>query len=631
MLDIRKWARPSLALAALATATTLVACNTPTPSGPIAQGWDWSQQVAWSNADQGSRLIPRVWMEALEQPDAQGAPPSTAARPFYDDAYLANFRILPRLDAKHLPVGFAYSSMADDSGLVKTSLHWLGKPAAQDQVQWVGLTCAACHSAQYSYNGKDHLVWGAPSLFDFQSFVEAIDAALTETRAAADPGAANAGRWDRFAKAVLAGADNPANRDNLKAALDRLIAWEAATEKLNHTDLRYGYGRVDAIGHIYNRILLFGGADQPTPNAADAPVSFPHLWNITKETQVQWDGIATNSKINIGATPTDFGALGRNAGEVLGVFGEAVPRVPSGPTDLKGFVTSAEVESLNSIEVQLTHLLPPAWPSDFGAPGTIDVTDASGHKLAPAEVLQAGQAIFTSSCAACHTSHVPQGGHYETMRTFAQLGPENQTDEWMACNAWAFVGASGSLTGVPLNYVNGDPTPASAVPVRQLLATTVKGALVNKKGELATAAIQNVFGVTPLPKVPRLLLHPVHPLTPKELRLQQCQNNAADPLMAYKGRPLEGIWATAPYLHNGSVPTLYDLLLPPAQRPAKFAVGTRNFDPTKVGYDTAPTAPGNSFTYDTSLPGNSNKGHVYGVGALSDIQRRELLEYLKSL
>jgi hypothetical protein len=107
--------------------------------------------------------------------------------------------------------------------------------------------------------------------------------------------------------------------------------------------------------------------------------------------------------------------------------------------------------------------------------------------------------------------------------------------------------------------------------------------------------------------------------------------NSSDPLMAYKARPLEGIWATAPYLHNGSVPTLYDLLLPPAQRPAKFAVGTRNFDPKKVGYDTTPGAPGNSFTFDTTLTGNSNKGHVYGVGALSDTQRLELLEYLKSL
>ena len=52
---------------------------------------------------------------------------------------------------------------------------------------------------------------------------------------------------------------------------------------------------------------------------------------------------------------------------------------------------------------------------------------------------------------------------------------------------------------------------------------------------------------------------------------------------ARKGRALNGIWATAPYLHNGSVPTLYDLLLPAADRPKKFRVGSRELDVKKVG------------------------------------------------
>jgi RoxA-like, cytochrome c-like len=54
----------------------------------------------------------------------------------------------------------------------------------------------------------------------------------------------------------------------------------------------------------------------------------------------------------------------------------------------------------------------------------------------------------------------------------------------------------------------------------------------------------------------------------------------------YEGRPLDGIWATAPYLHNGSVPTLDDLLKPADQRPKSFSVGTRVFDPVKVGFRT---------------------------------------------
>ena len=89
---------------------------------------------------------------------------------------------------------------------------------------------------------------------------------------------------------------------------------------------------------------------------------------------------------------------------------------------------------------------------------------------------------------------------------------------------------------------------------------------------------------------------------------------------------------TAPYLHNNSVPTIYDLLLPAVQRPQKFWVGSRQYDTHKLGYksDTQGTP---SFSFDTTQPGNSNAGHTgkeYGTD-LSDEQRKELLEYLKSL
>ncbi len=609
--------------AAVLTAVALLAgCKSAQPGGPV-QGWDDATRDGWYNTDQGSRLMPVAWMRALEQPASDAAAPP---QPFLDPGYLAGFRILPPRPGSALPIGFAVDA-ADDSRFVKTSLHWIaGASPAQDKVDWIGLNCAACHTAQMSYAGQTYTVDGAPSLFDFQGFVESADKALMQTRDSAGPGA-DGRRWDRFAKAVLGSQnDNAANRALLLAALGKLIDWETQTEALNHADLRYGFGRVDAVGHIFNRILLFGGAPQSSPNAADAPVSYPHLWNITKETQVQWDGIAQNAKLNIGATPTDYGAMGRNAGEVLGVFGEVVIKPRSGPLDISGFDSSINIGSLNAIEVALTRLTPPVWPKAFGEPGAIAVTDPSAGALSKAQVLTAGKALFDKNCSACHT---PQE-HYETMKTFAALGPENQTDEWMACNAWADTGASGALTGIPVNYVVGDPLAASA-PVRALLETSVKGALVGQKKAFAEAAAQNIFGITPIPKATVLRFAQARPPSPKEQRLQLCMKNAADPLMAYKARPLEGIWATAPYLHNGSVPTLYDLLTPPAQRPKTFAVGTRAFDPRKVGYDTSPAAAGNTFTFDTTLLGNSNKGHVYGVGALTEAQRLELLEYLKTL
>jgi hypothetical protein len=112
--------------------------------------------------------------------------------------------------------------------------------------------------------------------------------------------------------------------------------------------------------------------------------------------------------------------------------------------------------------------------------------------------------------------------------------------------------------------------------------------------------------------------------------IQACFD-ANNPLMRYKSRPLDGIWATAPYLHNGSVPNLYQLLLPPAQRVTSFRIGTRQYDPRLVGYRTDAQAPGNTFTFDTSRPGNSNAGHDYGASAMNDQQRMALIAYLKTL
>ena len=117
-------------------------------------------------------------------------------------------------------------------------------------------------------------------------------------------------------------------------------------------------------------------------------------------------------------------------------------------------------------------------------------------------------------------------------------------------------------------------------------------------------------------------------------------------LLAYKARPLNGIWATAPYLHNGSVPTLYDLLLPASKdqagadgesRPVTFKVGQREFDPQRVGLKTD-----KGDVFDTRLPGNTNVGHEYGavpstlpdgtrLRAFNREERLDLLEYLKSL
>jgi hypothetical protein len=103
---------------------------------------------------------------------------------------------------------------------------------------------------------------------------------------------------------------------------------------------------------------------------------------------------------------------------------------------------------------------------------------------------------------------------------------------------------------------------------------------------------------------------------------------ASPSTLRYKARPLDGIWATAPYLHNGSVPNLYELLLPVERRTKEFYVGSTEFDPKHVGFATK-ESPGTTM-FDTSDPGNSNSGHDT-YGDFNDDERWQLVEYMKSL
>ena len=89
--------------------------------------------------------------------------------------------------------------------------------------------------------------------------------------------------------------------------------------------------------------------------------------------------------------------------------------------------------------------------------------------------------------------------------------------------------------------------------------------------------------------------------------------------------PLDGIWMRAPYLHNGSVPTIEALLVSPKNRPVKFKRGCDTFDSKAIGFTCS-----EGFEFDTSLKGNSNSGHDYGT-SLSIEDKTVLIEYIKSL
>nr|WP_269468735.1 cytochrome c [Alteromonas sp. ASW11-130] len=102
----------------------------------------------------------------------------------------------------------------------------------------------------------------------------------------------------------------------------------------------------------------------------------------------------------------------------------------------------------------------------------------------------------------------------------------------------------------------------------------------------------------------------------------------------YANMPLDGIWLRAPYLHNGSVPTMRDLLRPASERPEQFYRGNDIYDQTNLGFvsDKKEAYGRPLFLFDTRVDGNGNQGHEgerYGT-LLSNAQKNALVEYLKT-
>jgi hypothetical protein len=591
-------------------------CSTP-------RGWTDGQRNAWYVADQGSRLIPQKWIDALEQP---GDAPVGSGK-FTDPAYLAQFKyLLPAQYARknvdeacpfdpNLPIGFV-TDCQDNSRFGVTKLSWLSKPHPAEP--WVGMNCSACHTNAVELHYTDGkpdptqtlIVDGAPTLADFQGFMAALEGALEQTLA-------DDQKFTRFAAAVLPASEAEADKPKLKLAMKTLIDWNGKLAALNNDkDVPYGYGRLDAIGHIFNKVALVampGGAQ--TSNRSDAPVSYPFLWNVPQLDQVEWNGIAPNRPIGFFGTE-DLGALARNTGEVTGVFADVTITSHAGSA---GYVSSARIDRLDEMEQQLRSLRPPAWPTRFG----LD----QGN-------VQKGKALFKDKCASCH--EVPGGFHLTPQRFKTALTPLEtvQTDMWMACNASFDQAQAGFFVGEKLNLVIGDPllNPASNL---SMLQTTAVGTMLGQKAALAKSVTNGLLGLdNGLPQAAKGFA-----ALPPDVRLNQCNgamHDKTDPHYAqlvYKGRPLQGIWATAPYLHNGSAPSLYTLLQAPGDRPAVFCVGSRVFDPKEVGFEYRykGACPPGTFKFDVSAFGNSNAGHDYGNAAFTDDDRYALIEYMKTL
>ena len=629
----------------------------------LDQGWDENKRGWWYTVSQGSRLYPLSWYKALELADSET---KFASDEHMLDTlgYLAN---VADNNPEGLPLGFTVDHDTSGDSRLMCDVFPKTCEAGTMEEAWVGLNCSACHTNNIKLGDTLVRVEGAPTVADFQALEENLHAATKATLA-------DDAKFERFASAVLGGDAGAADVEMLRAQLQEQSDWQARLEEKNATPgYRYGHGRLDAQGHILNKVALLQGEmndgiaiamekegvfDEPFKVAANAPSSYPFVWNTSQQDFIQWNGIASNkARVTLGGRTTDPGALIRNVSEVIGVFAHV--EADKG-TALEGYKSSLRMRNMIDIEQELMNLQSPQWPASFPA---IDQ-----------EAAARGKELFVEKCSSCHAHLDPTdttSPANESMHTIMEFGASPSiaktppmTDPLLVCNTYYHGSKAGNLAGQKA-FVFKDPVIGEEDVTRNMLVNATFGTISGKLDELVASVVEDTFGFGG-PRPPLVTAEGPQPIDylpgveDEDMKafVRMCVKEAGtltalDPegshILSYKARPLNGIWATAPYLHNGSVPTLYDLLLPSdmqvtthhpipdaeAYRPREFGVGTREFDPEKVGFVTDPSASPFVFrTHDEAgrpIPGNYNSGHDYGNSSLSDQDRTDLVEYMKTL
>ena len=637
----------------------------------LDQGWANSDSLWFYNTTQGSNLLPYDLFLHLEMPDSE--------RLLRSDAVMDEFRYLPQkktfFNPDALPVGFVKDEYQGD--------------------HYVGLTCAACHTGQVNYKGKAIRIDGGPGMADMTSFLKALEKGLYAT-------ISDETKRERFVSRVL---DEGNDYSNESQVLDDLALWADIRRQynvINHSNVEYGYARMDAFGRIFNRVLQYvinseqlasslstarrGTGDlilspvevakvldgiegtvisrdnfllvvdrlrsdaEGLPglgvedilhirnhifNEPNAPVSYPFLWDTAHADYVQWNGIASN------AGP---GALGRNVGEVTGVFasidwseaepGWSISALASGQEHKRKrikFTSSVDLVNLERLEAHLGLLTSPKWNEEL-----LEKIDHSKLEL--------GGRIYAEYCQSCH--ELVESNDWDR-KVVAQMSALDEvgTDPAMAMNSVRSLGNAGNFKHTYQKRDVGNIIIPEKAPVAVILTSAVSGLVATPDAD------KNIIRR----RLDWLYLMGLsffkNDIKESVKSGSYTPDTTAQPfnsLVAYKARSLNGIWATAPYLHNGSVPTLYDLLLPVKRegdpedgeyRPEEFLVGSREFDPVKVGFKSEGY---DGFVFKAQGRGNLNSGHEYAAGRtarsdgktlppLSEEERWALLEFVKTL
>lgn len=585
----------------------------PRPASPktarwLEQGWDESVRARVHHGSQGSATfpVPYEWFVALEQPSST---PERESPLLIDPAYMGSLGFInvnedSERNPDGLPIGFARVDPFHSP--LPGSLN--PNPATGGGYTGIGFTCAACHTAQLEYGDTRLLIDGGPASTNLGAFREALQGALQ--------GLADSARAQRFATRVLSSNATPEQRQMLqaqllgftRAAAQELAATVAATRaRLAQGEVLVdeGFARLDALARIGNQV--FWNDQRRSSNIVsnelddnyalpNAPVSFPAIWDAPWFDWVQYNGSIMQPMF-------------RNFSEALGVGAQ----INLGADPSLQLRSTVDVRSLHQLERDIAGAPPwpakafqglrsPRWPEDVL--GQID------RKLA-----ERGAALYAERCESCHLPPPSTRAFWSSKHWRTDGDGHRPAHRYLV------------LELVPIDQIGTDPAQADNLRKRMIQLPGVLGGKSVSYGQALTRLTKAIDKAYDEAKVPRA----------ERAAFSGGRENRVRAELAYRPRPLNGAWATPPFLHNGSVPTLYQLLSPIEERDTTFYVGSRAFDPTVIGFEHGP-APGLSMV-DTSIPGNLNTGHEFtdraGRGvlgpALSKADRMALIEFIKTL
>jgi hypothetical protein len=508
-----------------------------------------------------------------------------------DPAYLDKYGFIPSSTeggSAGLPVGFAHGgNMNDPNGRP-----WLN-PQTKNQFTGIGLTCAACHTGRFTYRQTTVLIDGGPALLDLGQLRQGLGISVLFTRLLPF-------RFGRFADRVLGPGASDAAKAELRQQLDNV--WEQL-DKIRKLDKNVeqrsvveGFGRLDALNRIGNQVFSIWLRNDDNYAATSAPVHFPRIWDASWFDWVQYNGSIEQPMV-------------RNAGEALGVA--AMINLTDSNRPL--FESTVQFQELIKIERQLEGKQPsyevgfnglksPKWPA-----GILPKID---EKLATA-----GAELYTSICQECHLPPVSTKEFWDSPRW----------NEGGLCHERYL-----TVELIDVDHIGTDPAQAEDMKNRTVASPSSLGITTNEFGPALGKLVEKAATYWYDSQTPPVSID-------QRVSYNGCRDNGIQAPIKYKVRPLNGIWATPPYLHNGSVPTIYDLLSPVSERPKTFYLGNREYDPDKVGYKYERFT--NGFEFDATIRGNYNAGHEFSdekrpgvIGRfLKPEERRALVEFLKTM